>query len=428
MRIHAAEITPDGALVIVAGPNDAGKSSVMQAISYALFGAKAKIAQPIRQGATKAEIVLQTDELTITRTISASGSCTFEVRDTDNNKITSPQTKLDTLFRLTTFDPLTFTKMEPKAQATTLRDLAGLDTSDIDTEYQQKFAARTEAGRKRDDQQGRVNAIVRDTTAPKEPVIVASLTKQLQEANEANAANDRKREALADLNDAIASANNIVDLRKKYLAEIRAKLHQAEADLGAAEKEQKDATEARDAAKAEVDALADVDTASILEQIQGAEAINTKVRANAEWETEHTRLVQLQGDYQKLTEALAGLMGTRESRIAKAKFPVEGLALTDDGVTFDGVPFQQCSSSKQIRVSLAIACALNPELRVMLIRDGSLLDEKSLALVQEFAEKHDACVFMECVGQREDATVIIEAGRVVATPLADKKNKAKAGK
>lgn len=420
LRIEAAEIKPDGSLVIVAGDNDQGKSSLLNCIGLALSG-KNQPAVPVRQGAPNGEIILETEELVVTRSFSVSGTKKLEVRDKVKGILTSPQTKLDTLFRLTTFDPLTFTRMEPKAQIATLRDLAGLDTSDLDAEYSTKFAERTEVGRRRDDQDGRTKAIVRDHAAPKELVSVTELTQQLQVANTANAENAKAREAVTDLIDGVEEKRASVGTKESALREAEARLSVAKQQLEESKQELIDAVKEADGAAHKAANLRDVDTAGIIAAISGAEETNNKVRANQSWDTEHARLVELQGAYQKLTERLAGIQGTRESRLAKAKFPVDGLAFDDTGVTFDGVPFQQCSSSKQIRVSLAIACALNPELRVMLIRDGSLLDAKSLELVRKYAEKHDAMIFMECVGKRDDATVIIEGGNVVATPLADAK-------
>lgn len=416
LRIEAAEVKPDGAVIIVAGDNDQGKTSLLNCIGIALAG-KGKTPQPIRQGQTRGEIILETETLIVTRTFRAAGGGNLEVRDKEKGVLTSPQTKLDTLFRLTTFDPLTFTREEPKKQAAILRDLAGLDTSDLDNEHGRLFAERTEVGRKRDDQKGRVNGIQRDATAPAEPVNVTDLSRQLQEATAKNADNAKVRESVADATDEVDEAKRVVSEMEERVAAAQRQLEASQNSLEAAQASLTEKINAQAQVKEQADALEDVDSRPILAQIEGAEAINAKIRANKEWETEHTRLVSLEGEYQKLTERLEGIRGTRESRIAKAKYPVDGLGFTEDGVTFEGVPFQQCSSSKQIRVSLAIACALNPELRVMLIRDGSLLDAKSLELVREFAEKHEAQVFMECVGQREDATVTIEAGNVIENPV-----------
>ena len=71
--------------------------------------------------------------------------------------------------------------------------------------------------------------------------------------------------------------------------------------------------------------------------------------------------------------------------IAAADMPVTGLGFGDGCVTFDGLPLEQASDA-QPEISMAIAAAMNPKLRVLRIRDGSLLDDDALARVAAWAE------------------------------------------
>ena len=103
---------------------------------------------------------------------------------------------------------------------------------------------------------------------------------------------------------------------------------------------------------------------------------------------------------------------TKQSTMAATEFPIDGLGMDEDGVVYDELPFAQASSAEALRVSVAIGLAMNPKLKVLLIRDGSLLDEDNLRLVAEMAEKHEAQVWIERVGQGEECSVIIEDGRI----------------
>src|SRR3990172_1148857 len=78
-RLIAVEITPDGNLVQITGKNGNGKTSVLDAIWWALAGKKPIQSKPIRNGAHSAMITLvlgdpssedqkKRRELTITRT------------------------------------------------------------------------------------------------------------------------------------------------------------------------------------------------------------------------------------------------------------------------------------------------------------------------------------------------------------------------
>ena len=62
---------------------------------------------------------------------------------------------------------------------------------------------------------------------------------------------------------------------------------------------------------------------------------------------------------------------------------------------------------------MAIGLALNPQLKVLLVRQGSLLDTQSLANVAAQAEAADAQVWVERVTDTgEGVSVLIEDGAV----------------
>ena len=83
-------------------------------------------------------------------------------------------------------------------------------------------------------------------------------------------------------------------------------------------------------------------------------------------------------------------------------------------MTFEDIPFVQCSAAQRIRVSVAIGLAMNPELRVLLIREGSLLDKKNLALIAKMAEDADAQIWIERVSRGKECQIIIHDGEVCA--------------
>jgi hypothetical protein len=63
---------------------------------------------------------------------------------------------------------------------------------------------------------------------------------------------------------------------------------------------------------------------------------------------------------------------------------------------------------------MAIGMAINPKLRVMRIKDGSLLDDKTLAIVSSMAEKEDFQVWLECVDTTGKVGIYLSDGEVVA--------------
>ncbi|MCA9529419.1 MAG: hypothetical protein KC543_04710, partial [Myxococcales bacterium] len=119
-----------------------------------------------------------------------------------------------------------------------------------------------------------------------------------------------------------------------------------------------------------------------------------------------------------LTASLAEIDEEKRAAIERAEFPLEGLGFAEEGVTLGGIPFAQASAAERLRASVAIGLALHPDLRVLLVRDGALLDDDSLKLVAEMAAAHEAQVWVERVGDGDPGAIIIEDGAVRADEVA----------
>ena len=145
--------------------------------------------------------------------------------------------------------------------------------------------------------------------------------------------------------------------------------------------------------------------------IRDAETSNRMARENRaynqivdQWEAEANKS-------EELTARIQAIDQEKADRLAAAEFPVPGLSFDGDTVTLDGLPFQQASSSEQLKVSMAICAKMNPRLKLCRIKDGALLDESKLALLHSMAEQLGVQVLMEVVGEG-DATIVIEDGTV----------------
>jgi len=106
---------------------------------------------------------------------------------------------------------------------------------------------------------------------------------------------------------------------------------------------------------------------------------------------------------------------SKQEAIAAAKMPVEGITFADGAILLNGVPFDQASDAEQLRASVAVAMAGEPRLKVLRIREGSLLDVDGLKLVSQMAEAKGWQVWLERVGDNGTGFVI-EDGQVRSTP------------
>lgn len=387
-RAKHVEIIPDpkGNLVVVAGKNGQGKSSVLDSIAAALGGANSKTTpKPIRDGEDRAEIVLETEDLTVTRVFTPSGS-RLTLTSKDGAKYPKAQAKLDELVGKLSMDPLAFTLLDDKKQLAQLLDLVELpfDPEALEAERKQVFDERTAVNRRVKEFE---SVLAQFGELPADlPASEVSVAELLGEYRNLESAQQERARYMTDLN------------------ESRYKVEELERQLAAARTHLADVTEA-------IGHMSDytADLEALRGKIDGAEETNRLVRKAQERGALAFQFEAAKGQATSLTNKLEQIAQTKADGLAAAKFPVDGLGFTEEGVTYQGVPFKQASSAEQIRVSMAMAIALNPTLRVIRIQDGSLLDADSLALVEETAREHDMQVWMEVVGDDiENAYTIVD--------------------
>ena len=415
-RLTAVTIRPDehGNLVVLSGRNGAGKSSVLDAIAMALGGREQIPAEPIRRGADRAEVVVDLGELIVRRTFTPSGGGTLVVSNRDGARFQSPQTMLDALVGRLTFDPLAFSREDPRRQAEILRDLIGLDFTGIDGKRRALYDERTETNRRAARLRGQADGLPHHPDAPADPVSVAELTEQLQQANAENQRLEKVRTAARQAAIRVESRERITQHTRDEIAKLQRVLEQQEHDL-AVEK-----AEAEKAAAAAAAAGPDIDTAPVLTQLRGAEDLNRKVRENHRRLEVAAECALAEARSGELSDAIEALDQQKADAIAGAAMPVPGLGFAADGVvTLNGLPLEQASAAERLRVSVAIGLAMNPRLRVLLIRDASLLDHDSLRMVADMAREAGAQLWVERVEVDSATSIVIEDGAVVgAEPAA----------
>jgi hypothetical protein len=427
-KIKAASITPDGHLIVIGGPNDAGKSSFLDSIEMALGGAGSLPKQPVRTGAKSGRVRLELGEsieigpeLIVKLTLTASGGRALSVENKDGFAAKAPQKLLDELYSALTFDPLEFERQDDKAQAETLRALVGLDTRDLDQQRQALYEERTTINRDVKACQIDVETLPRYTEAPAEAVSIAELAAELSRAEQlAKAAHDQKLAAARSKDAGVRLADELKRGEVK-VEELEQELQQWRERVAACRAHASEHSEdyAVAVSAAEDSAAAVPDTTAIRSRLMDAEQINVKVRANRQRAEAVEGLDRTKAKAAGLTNQMTALDAERLARIAAVRFPVPGLGLDEFGVTFEGLPFSQASSSTRTLVSMSIAIAKNPRLRVALVRDGSLIGTEKLNLIADIAESTDSQVWVEMLQEsRTDRTsVFIEDGSMVPEPV-----------
>lgn len=421
-RLKAVEIRPDGAMVVIGGKNGAGKSSILDAIEMALGGRDRAPAVPIRRGESEASVVLELDDLIVRRTFTESGNSYLKVENKEGAQFKSPQAILDKLVGTLSFDPLEFSRMAPREQLATLKALVGLDFSELDRKRAEVFQARAETNRAARDLRGALNNMNWHLDSPGEEVSAKVLMEELRAAREINQANQRQRSELEKRRQEVqAKQGRLAEVRNEIKA-LEQKIRDLQSLAGQIEADIEAGIDAGKRFAEQVEALRDVDLAAIEARIAEADEVNTRVRENKAFSDVDLKAEQTEAKAEALTREIEAIDQQKAEALAAAKFPIPGMSFDENGVLLNGLPFAQASSAEQLRASVAMGLALNPKLKVLLIRDGSLLDADSLRMVSEMAAAADGQCWVERVSEGDEVSVIIEDGTVKGAHLKEVAN------
>ena len=411
-RLRAVRVKPDpdGGLVIISGRNGQGKSSLLDAIMAVLGGTKAVPPKPIREGEEKAEVTVVLDtpagDLLVRRTFTQKGSY-LKVDDAHGNTFKSAQSVLDAFLGHLTFDPLAFTRMTAKEQRAVLLGVVdvGLDLDANAADQQKAYDERTEVNREIKRLEGKADikppaGFESWEDVPTAEIPIGDMIAKLDAARDVRQSNSERRGELRD-------SNLECGRLAQEISRLKVELGQARQDLEAEQA-------GRNALQADCEALVDPDVEAIHQELADLDSRNQAAHAKAQLAAIVGDLKVRRGDADTLTKRIERLAADRTRALREAQFPVEGLTVGVEGVLYNGLPLEQAAQSEQLKVSTAIAMALNPKLHVLRIQDGSLLDAESMAELAATAQEHDYQIWIERVADGEGVGIVIEDGAVVS--------------
>lgn len=399
-RLKAVDITPQDDVVIISGMNEQGKTSVIDSIWFALENraASKNNPQPIRAGQDKAIITLDLGEYIVTRRFTSAGT-TLEVRTPDGSKIPSPQKLLDGMIGDLSFDPWEFARRSEQEQRQMLSDLlfkltqGKLDMADFERRREEAYTARADANRERK----RLATLITHVTPPKAGEPTDELAAQ---------------DLINSINDALVLKRSIDEAKSKAqslltrLAELQKLVQEASNEYNATMRFLEEAPEVPNIAHLQ----------SELTSIQDR---NKRAREIQEYNKLNGGLQLIDQEIGRLNDKLELIEIEKAEALEASPLPVKNLRITPDGimVVAEGdklVPFCQASAAQKLRISLGIAMAANPTLRVIRIADGSLLDDVSMQTIRDMAKNENYQVWVEYASRnaQDRMGVYIEDGSV----------------
>lgn len=399
----------------VTGANGAGKSSLLDSVWWALAAGKdGAVDEPVRRGARAARVTLDLGEIVVTRVADEAGQRLLVRRG--EAKVPAGQTLLDSLRAKLGFDPGEFERAPSDRQREMLLDAMGLrdQLRAVEEKRAVAYAQRTEVNRQAKDVEARLKTAPCFDGVPDEEVSAAALSGELQAAMAETA---RLQAACVAAQNKGLEADRLRSRGERQLSNAEDLARQAEKARAEAVADLAHADALKAEAQAEAEALKTAtlpDCDSIRHGIAEAEKVNALVRQRRQVREAETHLAAKRAEAEALTVDLARIDAEKTAMLATSRLPVDAIGFNEAGVTIGGLPWGQCAKSERMKVSLAVAMALNPRLRVVLVRDASLLDEVSVRVVEEMALGRGYQVLMEFV--REDAgsgaSIHIIEGRV----------------
>lgn len=392
-------------LFLIGGKNGNGKSSVLDALATAI-GGKKRAMNPVANGKTRAEIEVVLDDLKISMNIQADGKIEPTVIDlATRKKVTSPKKVLRSMFGDFAMDPGAFQRLETRDQVAALRaitvdkDGKPVTFDDLDTKHEELYGKRREEKRVLVDKKANLTNYPKVEDAPAKEVSSADLIDELE------AANDHNNE-LTRLDQVIESKVRASTALEQEADRLKKALKKAESDLKIADKAVDTAKDTRKKAGKPQD------TSAIEEKLKGIEDINATWRAAEAHTKARAECDKQEKVVAKIEKDMLDLADERKKRLESSRFPVDGLTFDDSGIKYNGVPFEDACSAEKLRISFLIALAGRPQMPIVFIDNGELLDDESVEVFKAEAEKLDAQVFMAAGSRLEHYDMFLEDGKV----------------
>lgn len=398
-RIKAVQLTPaKNGLTVIGGDNRQGKTSVLDAIAWALGGDRFKPSSPQREGSVVEPHLKVTLDNGIVVERSGKNS-SLKVIDPSGNK--GGQQLLNSFVEQLALDLPKFMNQSSKEKADTLLKIIGVGDQlyKLEQEEQLQYNRRTEIGRIADQKAKFAKEMPVYTDVPAEPLSVSELIQSQQQILAKNGMNKQKREQL--------------DYYTKQLEIAKQAYDHAKSVFEAAENSFK-------LAKGEVEGLEDESTAELEQNIAQIEELNEKVRANLEREKAEIEAEGYQKQYDELTGQIENIRQQKKDLLNGADLPLEGLSVESSELVYNGQKWDCMSSAEQLIVATSIVRKLNPECGFVLLDKLEQLDAKTLDSFGKWLEKEGLQAIATRVSTGDECAIIIEDGMSV-TPKTEHK-------
>lgn len=398
-RVKAVKIEPtQNGLTIVGGNNNQGKTSVLDAIAWALGGDRYKPSQASREGSmTPPNLhIVMSNGLVVERT---GKNSSLKVIDPDGKK--GGQSLLNSFVEELAINLPKFIESSSKEKAQTLLQIIGVGDQlfELERAENEEYNKRRTIGQIKDQKEKYAKEMQFYPDAPKELVSIQGLIDQQQEILVRNGENQRKRQQVAEISQRFELEHNQIESLRQQLLELETKHNQTSLDLETAQKSAKD--------------LEDESTAELEKNIAEIEEINRRVRVNFDKDKAEEDALDYKNQYDTLSVEIENIRQQKTDLLTNAELPLPGLSVEDAELTYNGQRWDNMSGSDQLKVSTAIVRKLKPDCGFILLDKLEQMDLTSLNEFSQWLEQEGLQAIATRVSTGEECEIIIEDGYAV---------------
>ena len=391
-RVKAVRLSPSAkGLTIIGGKNGQGKTSVLDAIAWALGGKKFEPTQAHREGSmTDPKLHVELSNGLIVERGGKNG--TLKVLDPNGAK--GGQKLLDAFIDELALDLPKFMEASDTEKGKILLQIIGVGDklAEMDREEATLYNRRTEIGRIAEQKKKFAAEMTYYPDVPKEPVSASELIRQQQEILKKNAENQRLR-------DNELALQIELDAAMKELKAVQSRCDKLAAQFEIAQRDAKD--------------LHDESTEELEKNIADVDALNVKIRANLDREKAELDAETYSKQYDSLTQEIESVRDSRKALLDSAELPLPELSVKEGKLLYKGQHWDGMSGAERLRVATAIVRKLKPECGFVLMDKLEQMDQDTLAEFGAWLEAEGLQVIATRVSTGDECSIIIEDGYVL---------------
>lgn len=388
------EFTPNG-LTVIGGNNNQGKTSILDAIAWALGGNKYKPSQAQRQGSvTPPHLhVVMNNGLIVER---SGKNSTLKVIDPNGKK--GGQQLLNDFVEELAINLPKFMESTSKEKANTLLQIIGVGPKlqELEMKEGELYNERRTIGQIADQKKKFAEEQTYYPDAPHELISIKELVNEQQDILARNGENQRKRDNLSNLEKQHAFQSQKVAQLMEELKKEQAKLAELTEDVNVAKKS--------------VLELKDESTEELERNLAEIDEINRKVRANLDKDKAEEDANQYKDKYQELTRNIESVRKEKADLLNSADLPLPELSVDNGELIYKGQKWDNMSGSDQLKVSTAIVRKLKPSCGFILLDKLEQMDMQTLEEFNQWLEQEQLQGIATRVSTGDECSIIIEDG------------------